>query len=366
MNNPKISVIIPAYNIAGYIKKCLDSVLTQSFNDFEIIIIDDGSADATGDIADGYAAREKRVAVVHKKNGGVSAARNDGIELASGDYFLFYDGDDFIEPYALEELYRLIREKEADVLVYGYNRYRDGVLTEVCRPVFPEGTYAGREIIQNLLSRFVGFSFDGVNRWLKGERGGLYVENPALWRCMVRADVIRNDRVRFDVNLKIGEDTVFMSDLLSCVKNCYVSHKCYYYLVYRESSAIAAYETNAVAKLEGKRRLMTARNALTDRVKERSGLDIKPYWQGTVIMSVIELAFLFANKKGGASFKNRYRSYLSYAKRDEVTEAARAFEPRVKTSVKSLPFFMLKKGWHFPLFICAAILNLINYKFVRD
>ena len=367
MDKKKISIIIPAYNIADYIGKCLDSILAQTFNDFEIIIINDGSGDETGGIADRYAESDGRIKVIHKKNGGVSAARNTGIEAAGGEYLLFFDGDDFAEPFTCEELIKTICEKDADVVIYGYYRYRDGSVTQTCYPVFPEGSYKNGEIITKLLSRFVGFSFEGVDRWLRGEKDGLYVENPALWRCIAKTDIIKNNGLEFDVNLKIGEDTVFISDLLSCAKRCHVLHKCYYYLVYRESSAIATYEKNAAAKLDGKHRLMTARRALTERVSKRRGVDIKPYWQGTVIMSVIELAFIFAKKSGsGASFKERYRSFLSYANRDEVREDSRAYNPRAGFSIKLVPFFFLKKGWNLLLFICAAFLNLIRYKFTRE
>jgi glycosyltransferase involved in cell wall biosynthesis len=361
-----VSIIIPAYNVAEYIKPCLDSVLAQSFKDFEIVAVNDGSTDATGTILNEYAERDERIRVIHKQNGGVSAARNDGIAAAQGEYFLFFDGDDFAEPYTVEELMQTMQEQQADVLLYGYHRWRDGKITQTCLPVFKEGLYEGAAIIPELLSRFVGFSNEGINKWLRGDKDGLYVENPALWRCMARADIIRENTLIFDTNLKIGEDTVFISDLLSCAKRCYVLHKCYYYLVYRESSAIATYEKDAVKKLDGKQRLMTARNALTERILERSGVNIKDYWQGTVIMSSIELAFLFAKKGESMSFMQRYKEFLSYADRSEVRETVRNFKPRAKLGIKSIPLMMLKLRWHFLLFMCMAFLNFIKYEFNRE
>ena len=364
----KVSIIIPAYNVAGYIEPCLDSVLAQTFGDFEVIAVNDGSSDNTGAVLDEYASRDARIKVIHKQNGGVSAARNDGISAASGEYFLFFDGDDFAEPYTIAELVQAMQEKGADVLLYGYHRWRGGSITQTCLPVFPEGFYEGNAVISDLVRRFVGFSCDGINKWLKGDGDGLYVENPALWRCIAKADIIRANSLKFDTSLKIGEDTVFMCDLLSCAERCYVLHKCYYYLVYRESSAIASYEKDAVKKLDGKQRINAARAELTDRILKRRGMSIKDYWQGNIIMSGIELAFLFAKKSKGdtMSFGARYKSYLSYAEQSQTREAARGFKPKAKPGVKLVPLLMFKWRWHLPLFICASILNAMNYKFNRE
>jgi glycosyltransferase involved in cell wall biosynthesis len=365
MAEPKVSIIIPAYNVEDYIEACLDSVLAQSFADFEVIAVDDGSGDGTGDILDAYAAKDQRIKVIHKPNGGVSAARNDGIKAARGEYFLFFDGDDFAEPYTVGELVQNMQEQKSDVLLYGYHRWRDGEITQTCLPVFPEGIYEGNAIITDLISRFVGFSNEGINKWLKGDKDGLYVENPALWRCMAKADIIRANNLEFDTSLKIGEDTVFISDLLSCAKRCYVLHKCYYYLVYRESSATAAYEHDAVRKLDGKQKILISRNALTGRILERSGINIKDYWRGNTIMSGIELAFLFSKKGGTMPCMQRYRAYLSYAGLPEVREAARLFRPSGGSGVKRIPLLMFKWGRHAALFTCAMVLNLIRYEFNR-
>ena len=367
MKDPSISIIIPAYNVAGYIEICLESVLAQTYADFEVIVVDDGSTDATGDIADNYARSDGRVKVIHQPNAGVSAARNAGIEAASGEFFLFFDGDDFVRREACEELLRVIRKKEADVVICGYSCYRDGSLSEIYLPMFSEGLYEGGEIIDELLPGFVGISCGSISRWVAGKKGSLDVENPALWRCIVRASVIRENNLAFDPNLKVGEDTIFISDLLSCAGRCFVLRKLYYNFVRRESSTVATYEKDPMAKLEGKKRLLAARLALTDRVHGRSGKDIKPYWQGTVVMSVLEMAFLLAKKSGrGMSFAERYRAYLSYAELGEAREAVCAIEPFPWPSARGVPIMMLKQGRHFLLFFCAALLGLIRFRFTRE
>lgn len=115
--NPKFSIIIPVYNVAPYLRECLDSVLAQMFTDWEAICIDDGSTDGSGAILDEYAKRDKRFRVVHKENGGVSSARNVGMEMAKGEWIAFLDGDDVWAPWALEGVARAIKtNKDADLV----------------------------------------------------------------------------------------------------------------------------------------------------------------------------------------------------------------------------------------------------------
>lgn len=97
MNNPKISVIVPVYNVEKYLRRCIDSILAQTFTDFELLLIDDGSKDNSGDICDGYAMKDERVRVFHKKNGGVSSARNLGLDNAKGEWVSFVDADDYLD-----------------------------------------------------------------------------------------------------------------------------------------------------------------------------------------------------------------------------------------------------------------------------
>ena len=95
---PKISVIVPVYNTEKYLHRCIDSVLAQTFTDWELLLIDDGSKDTSGSICDKYAAKDKRIRVFHKENGGVSSARNLGRDYAQGEWVTFVDSDDYIEP----------------------------------------------------------------------------------------------------------------------------------------------------------------------------------------------------------------------------------------------------------------------------
>ncbi len=115
ISHPLISIIVPVYNVEKYLQECLDSVLAQTYKNLEIILIDDGSTDNCPQICDDYAAKDKRIKVIHQKNQGVSAARNAGLKMAKGEYIGFVDSDDYIKPDMYEYLYQLISKDNADM-----------------------------------------------------------------------------------------------------------------------------------------------------------------------------------------------------------------------------------------------------------
>ncbi|NQX46881.1 glycosyltransferase [Paenibacillus tritici] len=127
---PEISIIVPIYNVELYLNKCVDSILAQSFSNFEVILVNDGSPDKCGEICEYYKELDPRVVVIHKQNGGLSDARNYGIEVARGRYIGFVDSDDWIEPDMYESLYSLITSHDADIAACGHYEVMDDVPLE--------------------------------------------------------------------------------------------------------------------------------------------------------------------------------------------------------------------------------------------
>ena len=115
---PKISIIVPVYNSEKYLPETAQSILKQSFSDFELILVDDGSKDGSGKICDQLAAKDTRVKVIHKTNGGICSARNAGLKMAAGEYIAFCDNDDIYLPELLEDNYALAKKYDADVVRY--------------------------------------------------------------------------------------------------------------------------------------------------------------------------------------------------------------------------------------------------------
>lgn len=122
----QVSVVIPVYNVERYLKECVDSILNQTYSDFEIILVDDGSTDGSGKLCDDYLSVDNRIKVVHRENGGLSAARNTGMDMATGDYIYFLDSDDFIEAVTLEHLVRTAETANADIVFFDGYVFYDG------------------------------------------------------------------------------------------------------------------------------------------------------------------------------------------------------------------------------------------------
>ncbi len=188
---PKISVVVPVYNVERYLGRCLDSLLRQSLRDIEIICVDDGSTDGTGALLDGYAAKDARVKVYHKENAGAGGARNFGAERAGGEYLFFCDPDDWCSRRMLGRLYSNARKHDSDVVVFGAVRH-DGM------SCIPEARFPSRRF------RALGRVFSG-----RDAADFLFVSawaNP--WNKFVKSDFFRARRLSFQ-NIRRENDLYF-------------------------------------------------------------------------------------------------------------------------------------------------------------
>lgn len=183
---PRVSVIVPAYNLETLLPRCLDSLLAQTFARWECVVVDDGSADGTGAVADAYAAKDPRFVVIHQQNGGVSAARNAGIEAARAPDLLFLDGDDALEPFALEWLAARLAQWPGDLIGFHMRGAGDPADTP------PDGSEQPRVFTAAQKQAYMAGNFGG-NVTIK----------------VFSADVIRQDKVAFDPALARGEDQDF-------------------------------------------------------------------------------------------------------------------------------------------------------------
>lgn len=125
MVNPAISIIVPIYKVEQYLSRCIDSILNQTFQDFELILVNDGSPDNCGQVCETYAIKDKRIKVIHKENGGLSDARNAGLDICSGEYIGFIDSDDFIHPRMYERLYSVLQKSEALIAQCDFQYFSD-------------------------------------------------------------------------------------------------------------------------------------------------------------------------------------------------------------------------------------------------
>ncbi|MGO4709805.1 glycosyltransferase family 2 protein [Chryseobacterium sp. 2TAF14] len=163
MKNPLITIIIPVYNVEQYLEKCLDSVITQDYPDLEIILVDDGSPDQCGEICDSYAKKDSRIKVIHKKNGGLSDARNVAIDVASGEYITFVDSDDYVSDDYVSTLYELIKKNDCKISASGYIRFGQDDELKDGNKVIKEYVFSGDNAIKEM---FYQKKFD-TSAWAK-------------------------------------------------------------------------------------------------------------------------------------------------------------------------------------------------------
>lgn len=202
MTNPKVSIIVPAYKAEKFLPRCIEGVLSQTFRDWELILVDDGSPDGSGDLCDSYAANNSQIRVLHKQNGGVSSARNHGLDNAKGELVTFLDADDYWYP---EYLGRMV-SPDADLVVCGFQ----GIEGCEFSPVEESFGKADGSRFENLVN--VPY----------------YLDSP--WCKMFKRSIIEGNHLRFDPKLRLTEDTVFSYEYLCACHNVKVlSDKLYFY-----------------------------------------------------------------------------------------------------------------------------------------
>lgn len=217
--NSLISVIVPIYKVQDYLDECIESIINQTYSNIEVILVDDGSPDRCPQMCDEWAKRDSRISVIHKKNGGLSSARNAGLDVAKGEYISFVDSDDFICKDALENLYNRIKDDKSIGITSGLiYRYQDGSINN-----FKDQWLCSKEIVIPS-SEFLLETMSQKTSY-------------TVWNKLYRRDVIGNTRFREGRN---NEDTLFMYDLgkniaILNVSMVEIPYYVYYYR-YREDS----------------------------------------------------------------------------------------------------------------------------------
>ena len=216
---PMVSVIIPVYNVEKYLSRCLDSVIKQTYTNIEIILVDDGSEDESSYLCDRYAMSDKRIKVYHKKNEGVSVARNCGIENCNGEYVVFVDSDDYLVSEYLETLVKLVKDEAKPVLgcVDYYENKNGKLITRSCGDAKIEFLSSD----EGLVKIFEQSSYRGY-----------------LWNKIFRLSEIRKYEIHFLPEVKIWEDTLFLMEYVinSSAKVLYKHIPLYVYSIYPDST----------------------------------------------------------------------------------------------------------------------------------
>lgn len=233
MSDVKISIIMPVYNVEKYVGKAINSILTQTFTEYEFLIVDDGTKDRSGEICDKYAKKDARIRVIHKENGGAPSARNTAIDIAKGKYVYFMDADDWAASTMLADMYELAEKNDAQLVVCGY--YID--------------TYYGKK---HLTEKICEDNRIFTNAQEFREESYRYFDHNMLytpWNKLYRMDMLQKYNLKFPDTM--WDDFPFNLSYLRNVERVVVSDKAYYHFVRaRADSETSAYRANMYEKRE--------------------------------------------------------------------------------------------------------------------
>ena len=249
----KVSVIVPVYNAEKYIKRCLDSILAQSFRDFEVLLIDDGSTDNSGKICDEYALNDNRIRVIHNENCGVAASRNVGIKEAQGDYIAFVDSDDYIESDMLEIMVARAEKYNSDIVMCNYFTDEGGKITKA--QMSYKEVYDGADVVKNEL----------LYLYYTDYHNGLY----SLWNKLIKKSIYYSNDIFFDESLKRGEDAWFV---FQCLKHCKrvdcIPEAFYYYYQNQSSIMHSIYDDQYEQWVKMRKRLLNENRTLEFKIDD--------------------------------------------------------------------------------------------------
>lgn len=286
---PKISVIIPVYNTEGFVSRVIESVMAQTFTDFELILVDDGSKDASGEICDRFSAKHSgKIRVEHTENHGVSSARNCGIDLATGEWITFIDSDDYVLPQYLQNLYSNAEKFNSDFVMTGIVRtYEEKPIGDVLRE-WPECVVT-RDKIEKLYE-------EEIMQYQKG---------PVI--KLFKREILNDNHIRFDERLSRGEDALFVYTYLLHCQVMSVAPGAYYMYCLRDGSLMSQIMAPFQTELYGYEQMKTVLLNLTE-ISHPYPRHYLVYWFERVINAIYSIGNSY-----GFSDRLKFLKQLDYS-----------------------------------------------------
>ena len=315
-NNYSISVILPCYNVARFIERAMNSIFLQDFDDYEVIIVNDGSPDNLLDICKKWE-NMPNVTILTTKNQGVAQARNEGLNIAKGEYIYFMDPDDYINQGLFSTIYRKAKEEDCDAVYFGcrtidecHGNWTYDTITKDC-------CYDNHKAIEeDCIPRFIGFSQSDFNNWMH-HNPWKYKECASVWRFMFRRALLEDNNIRFPKGVKLSEDKYFVLNvLLHSTKVCSVEDVLYNYII-RASGGLVNSLTDSKNLLKAKIDGVIERGKLRAMAKKQYGDDIFTMYIGTIVLGVVEIIVRGASLPIIGCIKD----VNQYMKLEEVREA---------------------------------------------
>lgn len=288
MHKYKVSIILPCYNVSKYIVRCINSILSQDFDSYEIIIIDDGSTDNLIEICQQWKYKDNFF-IYSFKNQGLSQARNEGIKVSQGEYIYFMDPDDYIEKNLLSVCYNLCKKEGVDAVQFRYDsedEYGNKMWSSNGNKRI--GFYNSDEIFKELLPRFIGYSNEDL--YLYGTKDfGINKEMTSVWRFFYKSSIIKNNNISFPKGVKLIEDKIFNSYFFCYAKRIYIINNVLYHYVVKASGLMYSSILNPNTIVKDKTDAIIERFKIEELYKKVLCKDISNYYVGSVILITFEL-----------------------------------------------------------------------------
>ena len=332
------SVIVPIYNIEKYLRRCIDSVLSQSFTDYELILVDDGSPDNCPVICDDYAKRDARIKVIHKENGGLVSARQAGISVAVGEYVFHLDGDDAICVDALESAYRIINEMHPDIVSFSYRRCENGDPGDVVDDLVDEGLYNKSDIMEKICPKLL--SDENMNNLFY-----------FLWGKAIKRDLATKHQMNVNRAISLGEDLSCSVPCYLDAESVYMSRKVVYLYTIRNDSLTTSFKVSQVTQIAD---VIVGLRALEMEKPKEFDAQIARY---SCFMCFVILA---SAAEGGhfSALKELRRLILNSLHMEEIRKAHFSnITVKTRISVFLMKRKMFRSAFYF-LFICKQIKSL--------
>ncbi len=299
MENEKISVIIPVFNVENYLNRCVESVLRQSYKNLEVLLIDDGSTDRSGLLCDKWANKDSRILVIHKKNGGVSDARNVGLDVATGDYIAFVDSDDYISPDMMAILFSALKKNDADMSICNFFYVND------------QGTPLYHDDNSFYLQDGFISGFDAITASADARTWYNYVIWDVVWNKLFKKSLfcgLRYPKGKIHEDSFVAHRLLGKSRLISCVSDI-----CYYY-VSRSGSIMSNRSSLYISQALLDRAVFCAENGLV----HCAG---RAYWRAAMVLpDCCHNGFILAPNRELDQTFDAFRKYFSLCKSCTVKE----------------------------------------------
>ena len=331
-NHIKVSVIVPVYNVELYLRKCLDSLRSQTYSNIEVVLVDDGSSDRSGEICNEYMNQDTRFIVIHKQNEGVAKARITAFENSTGELITFVDGDDYISEEYIEKLATPILIDNYDMVVCNYYEIKDNIIIDSQKQL--KGAFK-----EECLSEFIAYHYFYDNN-CKGT--GM---NCFLWSKMMKRD-FAEIAIKEGKGLWFGEDQIGVFAVLTSIKSLYlIPDKLYYYIRYKEQTT----QKYNLSLWDSTIHMLKKYRELAPNENINEALD---YWTWHYINSIIFYKMSKAHLK-----RKEFIRHLSYIRNNDYIK--RYLTPyRKMYDIKSqIKYILLKKRMYHTMFFLVAILS---------